>query len=191
MSRSGKVFSNSALKISPMSCKLKVASLADLTQERLLVPQLSAGDHIETLKELAARLQEVGAVRDILSFYQAVLQHEYLTSVAAEHGVAFAHVRCSAVNAPGLAVGLSIQGIRWGGDQDPLVHAVLLLSVPHAAAELHPHLLGGVARLIRDDTLREELQRCPSTRAMMELLQRVKIASGFSHETNDRATCRR
>ena len=108
-------------------------TLGHFTAPGLLIPQLASVDQASAINELSQRLQQAGRIEDSLTFFQAVLQCDYLSSSATEDGVAFPYARVRGVEELCFAAGFSRVGVRWR-DGSP-VHAVFLMAVPLAETQ--------------------------------------------------------
>jgi mannitol/fructose-specific phosphotransferase system IIA component (Ntr-type) len=106
------------------------SSLADYTHPALIVPQLRERDTAGVVKELSQVLHEHGCVPDVLAFYHAAMNHEFLVNSANDCGIALPHARLSSVTHPSFAFGLSSEPFTWGGRPSPQVRFVFLLAVP-------------------------------------------------------------
>ena len=71
--------------------------LADYTQPALIVPQVRERDTAGVVKELSQLLHQQGCVTDLLAFYHAALNHEFLVNSATDCGIAFPHARLNGV----------------------------------------------------------------------------------------------
>src|ERR1051325_3504138 len=89
-------------------------SLADYTEPALIVPQLRERDTAGVVKELSQLLREGGRVPDLLAFYNAALNHEFLVNSATDCGIAFPHARLHGVTESCFAFGRTQEPFVWG-----------------------------------------------------------------------------
>ena len=126
-----------------------------LTPDRVVVP-LAARDKAGVIAELTRHLvqRSGGEYGQVL---QAVEERESVLSTGIGFGVAIPHARSSAVSELSIVVGLSPVPVPYDSiDGDP-VRLFFLIVGPEATAGQHVKLLSRIARLVRRDTLREQL----------------------------------
>ena len=153
-------------------------SLADFTNPALIVPQLRERDTAGVVKELSQVLHEQGCVPDVLAFYHAAMNHEFLVSSATACGIALPHARLSSVTQSNFAFGLSAQPISWGGRPYPQVRFVFLLAVPATDATGFLQLLSALARLGQQEPLLAELASRDSAAGIFEFFKEIKVRHG-------------
>lgn len=90
-------------------------TVGEFTELSLLVPQLLGADQASAIHALSHRLQGAGRIEDSLTFFQAALQRDYLSSSAIEGGMAFPHARAHGIHRFSLALGLSQGGGSLAG----------------------------------------------------------------------------
>src|ERR1051325_2779072 len=90
------------------------ASLADHTRPALIIPQLRERDAAGVVKELSQKLHEQKCVPDVLAFYHAALNHEFLVNSATDSGLAFPHARLKGVTESRFAFGRAAEPFLWG-----------------------------------------------------------------------------
>lgn len=125
-------------------------SLADFTAPSLIVPQLRGRETAEIIQELSQVLKAGGCIPDVLPFYQAALNREFLVGTALEKGMSFPHARVNGLDRVWFALGRSQEPIPWGPRSGPDVRLVFLMAVPATDASNYLLLLSGIARLARD-----------------------------------------
>jgi mannitol/fructose-specific phosphotransferase system IIA component (Ntr-type) len=153
-------------------------SLADFTTPRLIVPFVRERDTAGAVKELSQVLHEQGCVPDVLAFYNAVLNHEFLVNSASDSGIAFPHARLHGVVQPRFAFGRSSQPFVWGIRPASPVRFIFLMAVPATDAAGFLQLLSGLARLGQRPTLLASLLEVSSAEAIFELFKQVKVRVG-------------
>jgi mannitol/fructose-specific phosphotransferase system IIA component (Ntr-type) len=150
-------------------------TLGYFTAADLLIPQLSGVDQASAINELSQRLQQAGRIEDSLTFFQAVLQCDYLSSSATEDGVAFLHARVRGIDQPCFAAGFSKAGVRWR-DGSP-VHAVFLMAVPPDETQLYLALMSALSRLSQTTQLMSSLMTCQQGKEVLNLLNTVELSA--------------
>jgi fructose PTS system EIIBC or EIIC component len=150
-------------------------TLGYFTAPGLLIPQLSSADQASAISELSQRLQQAGRIEDSLTFFQAVLECDYLSSSATENGVAFLHARMRGIEQLCFAAGFSKAGVRWR-DGSP-VHAVFLMAVPPVGTQLYLALMSALARLSTTTQLMSSLMTCKLAGDVLHLLNAVELSA--------------
>jgi mannitol/fructose-specific phosphotransferase system IIA component (Ntr-type) len=150
-------------------------TLGRFTEPSLLIPQLSIADQASALNELSHCLQQAGRIKDSLTFFQAVLQSDYLSSSATEEGTAFLHARIRGIERLSFAMGLSRDTVRWRNGSK--IQAIVLIAVPTAATQLYLALFAALTRVSRNTKLMCELTACARPNDIWLLLNDVKLAA--------------
>ena len=149
-------------------------TVGEFTELSLLVPQLLGADQASAIHVLSHRLQGAGRIEDSLTFFQAALQRDYLSSSAIESGLAFPHERGHGISRFSLALGLSKGGIHWrDGSQ---VHAVFLIGVPSVEAQLYLAVVSALARQARLSGWLTTLMACNRPEELLVVLDKVNVS---------------
>ena len=151
--------------------------MADYTRPELIVPRLGGTDPAGIIKELSERLYAYESIGDRLAFYDAAVNHEFLSSSALPAGVAIPHARSDRISRLTLVVGRTGNPVVWGGKGSWLVEHVFLIAVPSTDALEHLALLSGIAGLIRRPALLARLRAAADAREMFELLKENSVGN--------------
>ena len=160
-------------------------TVGEFTELGLLIPQLLGADQASAIHALSHRLQSAGRVEDSLTFFQAVLQRDYLSSAAIEGGVAFPHARGHGVDRFSLALGLSKEGVHWRDSSQ--VHAVFLIAVPSAEAQLYLAIVSTLARQSRMSGWLTTLMACNRPEELLCVLNKVNVSGAGNIRTGQGA----
>ena len=152
-------------------------SLAQYTRPELIVPQLRERDTAGTIKELSEVLHQQRCVPDLLAFYHAALNHEFLVNSAAECGIAFPHARLHGVAQASFAFGFSPEPFLWGSRPSQPVQFVFLLAVPATEATEFLQLLSALARLAQQNSVLSALRVQKSAPGFMKFFGQIKVRS--------------
>jgi mannitol/fructose-specific phosphotransferase system IIA component (Ntr-type) len=152
-------------------------TLAEFTSAGMIVPQLSGGDPASVIQELCQALQREKRVTDLLPFYQAALNREFLVSTDMEAGMAFPHARLPGLKSLAFALGRSGLPLNWGAKAGQPVRLVFLLAVPATESTRYLLLISGLARLARQSGQVAKLLAAPDATRMFEVLQEVQLRS--------------
>ncbi|MCZ7638886.1 MAG: PTS sugar transporter subunit IIA [Verrucomicrobia bacterium] len=160
---------NPLLSAEPNAC------LADFTSADLMVPRLRGRDAATVIHELCGALQKAALVPDLLAFYQAALNREFLLGSTVSHGIALAHARVVGLARPAFALGRTAGPLVWISKESPPVRLVLLCAVPATEAAAYLLLTSGLAHLVRESHRLEALLQAPDRSAMLNALGQVRL----------------
>ena len=169
----------------PDTVKTPAASmtLADFTGPGLILPHLRGQDAASVIQELAQALQRERRVPDLLPFYHAALNREFLVSTEMEAGMAFPHARLPGLKELSFAFGRSDEPLPWGARGARTVRLVFLIAVPATEATQHLLLISGLARLANENRLVEELHAAQDTFQILEVLRQIKLRTNPVQDT--------
>lgn len=139
-----------------------------LSPDRVVVP-LPAGDRHSVIAALTRRLAErAGAGYDeVLS---AVLERESVLSTGIGFGVAIPHARSAAVRELTMVAGVSPSPVSFDAIDGEPVRLFFLIVGPEASAGLHVKILSRIARLVRRDSVRQQLLEATTADAFYNIL---------------------
>jgi mannitol/fructose-specific phosphotransferase system IIA component (Ntr-type) len=126
-----------------------------LSPDRVVVP-LSVGDRHAAIAALTRKLANLANAEynDVLA---AVLERESVQSTGIGFGVAIPHGRCAAVHELTMVAGVTPVPVPFDAIDGEPVRLVFLIVGPEASAGLHVKILSRIARLVRRDTVRQQL----------------------------------
>ncbi|HAB17492.1 MAG TPA: PTS sugar transporter subunit IIA [Verrucomicrobiota bacterium] len=150
-------------------------TLADFTSPGLIIPHLRGHDAASVIQELSQALQHEKRIQDLLPFYHAALNREFMVGTDIEAGLAFPHARLPAVKEVSFALGRSDQALGWGTKVSGSVRIVFLVAVPATDSTQYLLLSSGLARLAKDFRLVETLLAAQDTFQIGEVLRRVEL----------------
>lgn len=154
---------------------LTMTSLAELTELQLLVPRLSSDHHESVITELAEKLKTAGAVENLASFIDSVLEHDEMASTVFD-GVAFPLTRSGNVHKLSFAVGLLSHPIHWYTANAPLVHTVILIAVPDTDESKYLSLVTTFANFLKDKASLAKLRDCTTPNEMLKVLEQIHLS---------------
>jgi mannitol/fructose-specific phosphotransferase system IIA component (Ntr-type) len=163
-------------------------TLADFTSPGLIIPHLRGQDAASVIQELSQSLQREKRVPDLLPFFQAALNREYLVSSDMEAGMAFPHARLPGLKDLTYAFGRSNEPLDWGARARRSIKLVFLIAVPATDSTLYLLLICGLARLSKDDRLMEKLHGAHDANQMFEVLQQIKLQTGQAKDLSKKIT---
>lgn len=150
-------------------------SLAAFTSSALMLPELRGADVTAILAELSEALQRAARIVDLLPFYHAALNREYLCSTSMNYGFAFPHARLHGLKTLSFALGRSPKPILWGGHHSAPVRLIFLSAVPATDATSYLAFVAALSRLSREPHQVSALLAAPDAKAMLSILQEIKL----------------
>jgi len=163
-----------------MPCEIPPAgnlvSIADYTRPELIVPRLRECEPAGIIEELSQRLRAGGIIGDVLSFYQAVVNHEFLSNSALPVGIAMPHARSAQVGRLTLAVGRTSELVVWGRKGSLSVEYVFLLAVPPTDATNYLSLLSGIAGFASQPEMMARLHAAADVQGIFALLGEISAS---------------
>jgi nitrogen PTS system EIIA component len=139
-----------------------------LSPDRVVVP-FEAADRqsaIATLTRMLAGL--AGAGHD--EVLDAVMERESVQSTGIGFGVAIPHGRCGAVRELTMVAGVSAEPVPFDSIDGEPVRLFFLIVGPESSAGLHVKILSRIARLVRRDTVRQQLLEADSADAFYNVI---------------------
>ena len=145
-------------------------SIAEALHERTIRLPLQARTKSSVIDEMTQLAASTGLLWDPQTMAEAIRSREQLHSTALDNGVALMHPRrplSSIMAEPVLAIGISPQGIPFGG-RGPLTDVFFLICSTDDRG--HLRTLARLSRLIGSDELLEALRQAPSAATVYELI---------------------
>lgn len=162
-------------------------TLAEFTTPGLIVPRLSGRDAASVIQELCQAMQRERRIPDLLPFYQAALNQEFLERSDWESGMAFPHARLPALKEVSFALGRSDEPVTWGGKANGSVRLVFLIAVPATDSTQYLGLISGLARLAKEERLVAELHAASDSYQILEVLKQIELRTPPPSDLRKRA----
>ncbi len=155
-------------------------TLADYSSPGLMIPELRGNDVASVIQELSLALQQQNRISDMLPFYHAALNREFLVSSDTEVGMAIPHAPLAGLREPVFAVGRRNKPMYWGAKALRTVTLVFLIAEPDTDSTGYLLLISSLARLSQDKGLMEKLHSAHEAKQIYETLQQVKLHAGHT-----------
>jgi mannitol/fructose-specific phosphotransferase system IIA component (Ntr-type) len=152
-----------------------IVSLADFTSPALILPHLRGQDAASVIQELSQALHRENRLPDVLPFYHAALNREFLGSTEMEAGMAFPHARLQGLSTLSYAFGRADQPLAWDPKTAPSVSLVFLMAVPATDSTQYLWLVSGLARLAKNPQLMPSLKAAKDTFQILDVLRQIKL----------------
>jgi fructose-specific phosphotransferase system IIA component len=146
----------------------KIASL--LTVDRINL-NVTSKDKTGALREVAALLSGGGCVSNFDAFFREIIERERVSNTALGHDVAIPHARTDHCSQILIAVGRSVDGIDFEAKDGHPVRLIFLIGTPKQMVTDYLRVVGNLARLLRQDELRQQLLEAPDPAAFIKIIE--------------------
>jgi mannitol/fructose-specific phosphotransferase system IIA component (Ntr-type) len=153
-----------------------LATLADFTSAKLIVPHLKSRKPSDVIKELCQLLYQEGCVTDLAALTDAVFKRESMTTTAMDNDLALPHARIQGLKKFAMAFGRSDVPLTWVEQQEHRpVHLVFLMAVPEGDATQHLQFISGVSRLYTSEAMLEKLRTAATAADIFAIFKQVSL----------------
>ena len=150
--------------------------LADILAERAVLCCSGVTDKRQLFEELAERAAEITG-RDAAEILEAITSREELGSTGLGNGIAIPHGKLAGLDGVTALVARLDEPIDFDSVDDQPVDLVVMLLAPTGAGADHLKALSRVARLLRTETVVDELRRAEGP----EQLRTIFTAPSATH----------
>ncbi len=145
----------------------KIAALLSVDYINLAVQSSSKSG---ALREVASLLAKGGCVKDFDAFFKEILERERVSNTALGHDVAIPHARTDQCSQILVAVGRSAEGIDFEAKDGQPVRLIFLIGTPKQMVTDYLRVVGNLARLLRQDDLRQRLLEAPDAATFIQTI---------------------
>ncbi|GAB4243882.1 MAG: hypothetical protein OHK005_08500 [Candidatus Methylacidiphilales bacterium] len=138
---------------------------------------LKARERCPAIHEVIDQLAGNPSVVNLAGFHEEVLARERVESTCLGNGVAFPHARTDHVKGLVIAVGRSPSGIDFETVHQT-VNLLFIIGTPKKMVTDYLAVVGALARLLKDDSLRDQLLAVPTTEEFIEVLAAAEVKLG-------------
>lgn len=121
----------------------------------------------DCIGELASLLYENGIITNTKKYLEDVYKREEEFSTELENGAAIPHAKSSYVKKPGVAIGISKEGIVFGDDNTRKTHLIFLIAMPSASDNTHISTLSAITSKLLD---KEHVVKMINSKSVNELI---------------------
>ena len=132
---------------------MQISSLLKPEQIKL---ELDQAKRCNAINEVAQLLQSNPNVLNFAGFYEELLARERIESTCLGNEIAFPHARTDSLKGMVLAVGRSTGGV-WFENSSQNVKLIFVIGTPKRMVTDYLSVVGGLARLLKDASTREQL----------------------------------
>ncbi len=146
-----------------------------LTPERIRIP-LQARAKEDILRELVQVVADNEHIDDPAEVLRAVREREAVLSTGIGNGVAIPHGKSAVVPELSMAAGITSQPVDFDALDGQPVNLFFLLVGPETAAGPHIKALSRISRLVRKDSVRQQLAAARSPGEFFEAMKAAESA---------------
>jgi mannitol/fructose-specific phosphotransferase system IIA component (Ntr-type) len=151
---------------------MQISSLLKPGQIKL---ELEQQKRCNAINEVAQLLQPNPNVLNFPGFYEELLARERIESTCLGNEIAFPHARTDYLKGMVLAIGRSPQGV-WFENCSQTVKLIFVIGTPKRMVTDYLSVVGGLARLLKDASTREQLIAAPTVDEFIAALTQAELA---------------
>ncbi len=144
--------------------------IIDFLTSQDVLPDLSAGNLEDVLRELSSHLADMKKIEDSEALVQVLVEREKLGSTGIGHGVAIPHGRLAGLDRILVVFGRSKKGIDFDSSDGQPVYLFFLLVAPEDSAGEHLRALARISRIIKNKACREVLLNANGAEMLYEII---------------------
>jgi len=130
---------------------------------------LTNTDKYGVIKELLNVISKTHREVDTEEAFAGLIEREKIETTAIGHSVAIPHARIKNLPKVYLAFGIIKEGANFDSIDNKPVKLIFLILFPEEEVGTQLCLLARLSRLLKDETLREELLKCSSNQSVIEV----------------------
>jgi mannitol/fructose-specific phosphotransferase system IIA component (Ntr-type) len=146
----------------------KVAPLLSADAVKL---DLASRKKSEALREVAELLAHKRCIGNFEAFFQEILDRERVSNTALGHDVAIPHARTDQCSDILIAVGRAPDGIDFEAKDEQPVRLIFLIGTPKHMVTDYLRVVGNLARLLRQDTVRQKLLEAADVTSFIKAIE--------------------
>ena len=133
-----------------------VMQISSLLKPEQIKLELDQTKRCNAINEVAQLLQSNPNVTNFAGFYEELLARERIESTCLGNEIAFPHARTDSLKGMVLAIGRSTPGV-WFENSSQNVKLIFVIGTPKRMVTDDLSVVGGLARLLKDSSTREQL----------------------------------
>ena len=149
---------------------MQISSLLKPEQIKL---ELTQQKRCNAINEVAQLLQNNPNVTNFAGFYEELLARERIESTCLGNEIAFPHARTDSLKGMVLAIGRSTSGV-WFENSSQTVKLIFVIGTPKRMVTDYLSVVGGLARLLKDNATREQLIAAPNVEEFIAALTQAE-----------------
>jgi fructose-specific phosphotransferase system IIA component len=148
----------------------KPGKISSLLRPAAINLNLQARQKNAALREVASLLSNSQCVTNFDAFFQEVLERERVSNTALGPDVAIPHARTEQCTEILIAVGRCGEGIDFEAKDSQPVRLIFLIGTPKHMVTEYLRVVGNLARLLRQDQVRQQLLAAPDPAAFIKII---------------------
>ncbi|MEI6082910.1 MAG: PTS sugar transporter subunit IIA [Verrucomicrobiota bacterium] len=152
----------------------KINKVAGLLRADRINLNIQSRQKTAALREVAEQLGRTGCVVNFDSFFQEILERERVSNTALGHDVAIPHARTEQCREILIAVGRNTNGIDFEATDGQPVRLIFMIGTPKQMVTDYLRVVGNLARLLRQDALRQSLLDAPDATTFIKLIDQAE-----------------
>lgn len=150
---------------------INIVKITDYMSEDLISLNLKSKNKEDVLMELA---ELIGACPNVNNtgnaIYKALVEREKLGSTGIGKGVAIPHAKTDAAERLTIAFGISNEKIDFKALDNENVNLFFVFASPIKDSQVYLKVLARISRLIREESFRNELLACKTSKEVLECI---------------------
>jgi len=148
--------------------------IADLLSDRVVIPELQAEGKAEALDEMTQVLADATPGIDRARLREVLEDRERLGSTGIGGGVAIPHARLPGLRGILAVFGRSSRGVDFDAVDGAPTRLFFLLVAPEDSSGMHLKALARIARLLKEQTVREQLLACDDRDGLLRIIREAE-----------------
>ncbi|SET46973.1 PTS system, fructose-specific IIC component [Salinibacillus kushneri] len=154
--------------------EIEVNKLTDITNQDLIIPELTGSTKDEVIDELIQTLNKENRISSASEFKQAIKSREEEGSTGLGMNIAIPHGKSSTVKQPSVVFGINRSGVDWQSVDGTDAKLIFMIAVPEeSAGDAHLKILQMLSRRLMDEGFREQLLNANSKEEVYKLLDTI------------------
>ena len=147
--------------------------ISSLLKPEQIKMELAQQKRCNAINEVAQLLQSNPNVTNFAGFYEELLARERIESTCLGNEIAFPHARTDSLKGMVLAIGRSTKGV-WFENSSQTVKLIFVIGTPKRMVTDYLSVVGGLARLLKDASTREQLISAPNVEDFIATLTQAE-----------------
>ena len=149
--------------------------ISSLLKPEQIKMELAEQKRSEAINEVAELLRSNPNVTNFDGFYEELLARERIESTCLGNEIAFPHARTDSLKGMVLAIGRSTKGV-WFENSGQSVKLIFVIGTPKRMVTDYLSVVGGLARLLKDASTREQLVNALNVEEFIATLTQAELA---------------
>ena len=145
-------------------------NIADYIKVEAIELDLKSKNKNSVIKELYENIKKLGLVKDEEGALKDLFAREEMGSTGIGKNVALPHAKTDSVDELIMTVGISREGIEYGGIDEENVNIFFMFLCPMDKTQEYLKTLARISRLIREDKFREKLIKSKTPNEIVEII---------------------